>query len=67
MGDLAIKLGAKREGVQCIQFLVPLRYLSLNPNVCGLCRSPEVGYSDKEFPLEKMIFLDSRDIMSSNN
>jgi hypothetical protein len=67
MEDLAIKLDGKRKDVQCIQFLVPLRDLSLNLNVCGLRHSPEVGYSDEEFPLEKRIFLDAWDIMSSNN
>jgi hypothetical protein len=67
MEVLAIKLDGKREDVQCVQFLVPLRHLSLNMNVCGLRRSPKVGYSDKEFPLEKGIFLDAWDIKSSNN
>jgi hypothetical protein len=67
MEILAIKLAEKREDVQCIQFLVPLRHLSLNMNVRGLRRSLAVGYRDKELPLEKKIFLDSWDIMSSNN
>ena len=35
---LAIKLEEKREDPQRIQVLVPLRHLSLNPNVCGLHR-----------------------------
>jgi hypothetical protein len=67
MEVLAIKIGGKRKDAQCIQFLVPFRHLSLNLNVCGLRRSLEVRYSDKELPLEKKIFLDSWDVMSSNN
>jgi hypothetical protein len=56
---LAIKLEGKREELQCIQVLVPLRHLSLNPNVCGLRRCLRVRYGDKELPLkERMIFWD---------
>ena len=61
------KIRRKREDVQSIQLLVPLRYLALNLNVCGFHRSLEVGYRDKDFPLENNIFLDAWDIMSSNN
>jgi hypothetical protein len=67
MEVLAIELKGKREDVQCIQFLVPLRDLSLSMNVCGVCGSLGVGYRDKELPLEKRIFLEGWDIMSSNN
>ena len=64
---LAIKLEGKREGVQCIQFLVPLRVLPFNLNVCGLRHCREVGYNYKEFPFEKRISLDAWDITSLNN
>jgi hypothetical protein len=64
---LAIKLEGKREDLQCIQVLVPLRHLSLNPNVCGLRRCFRVGYSDEELPLEERIFLDTWDINSSKD
>ena len=64
---LFIKLEGKREVLQCVQFLVPFCYLSLNPNVCSLCLSPRVGYSDEEFPLEENIFLDASDIDSSKD
>jgi hypothetical protein len=52
---------------QRIQILVPLRYLSLNPNVCGLRRCLSVGYRDEEIPLEESIFLDIWDINSSKD
>jgi hypothetical protein len=64
---LAIKLDGKREDLQSIQVLVPLRYLSLNPNVCGLRRCLRIGYSDEELPLEKRIFLDTWEINSSKD
>jgi hypothetical protein len=64
---LDIKLEGKREDVQCIQVLVPLRRLSLNLNVCGLRRCPMVGYSDEELPLEETILLDTWDINSSKD
>ena len=67
MRVLAIKLEGKREDVQCLQFLVPLRHLSLNTDVCGPHRGLEVGDRDKESPLLKRILLDTWDIMSSNN
>ena len=57
----------KREVLQCIQFLVPLRDLSLNTNVFGLRRCLRVGYSHEELPLEERIFLDSWDIMGSKD
>jgi hypothetical protein len=67
MERLAIKFG-KREDLQCVQTLVPLRHLSLNPNVCGLRLCLLVGYSDEELPLlEETIFLDTWDINSSKN
>ena len=67
MEVLAISLEGNREDIQRIQFLIPLRDIPLNKNVCSLHRSLGVGYLDKDFSLEKHIFLDSWDIMSSNN
>jgi hypothetical protein len=64
MINLAIKLEGKMKDLQCIQVLVPLRHLSLNPNVCGLCRSLGVGYSNEELPLEETILLNTWDIIS---
>ena len=55
---LGIKLEGKREDLQWIQGLVPIRHLSFNRNVCGLRRCLRVGYNDKDFPLQKTIFLD---------
>jgi hypothetical protein len=52
--------------LQWMQALVPLRHLSLNPNVCGLRRCLRVGYSDEEFPPER-ISLDIWDINSSKD
>jgi hypothetical protein len=54
---LTIKLEGKREDLQWIQVLVPLRHLSLNPDVCGLRRCLRGGYSDEELPLEESIFF----------
>ena len=54
----------KREDVQKIEALIPLRHMSLNRNVCGLRRCLGIGYSDKELPLEETTFLDHRDIGS---
>jgi hypothetical protein len=56
---LTIKLEGKMKDVQSIHVLVPLRHLSLDPNVCGLRRCFRVGYSDEELPLKKRIFLDT--------
>ena len=64
---LVINSEEKREDLQCVQGLVPLRRLSLNPNVCGLRRCLSAGYSDKELLLEERIFLDTWDIISSKN
>ena len=47
-----------------IEVLVPLRHLSLNPNICGLHCCFSAGYSDEELPLEERIFLDIWDINS---
>lgn len=58
------KIEGIREGLQWIQVLVPLRYLSLNPNICGLRSHLRVGYSDEELPLKKTIFLDDWNINS---
>jgi hypothetical protein len=46
MEVLGIKLEGKREDVQWIKVLVPIRHVSLNRNVCGLCRCLRVGYSN---------------------
>ena len=63
MEVLAIELEGKREDLQRIQILVPNRHLSLNGNVFGLRRCLRVGYTNAEFPREK-IFLDTWDINS---
>ena len=67
MEVLAIKLEGKIEDVQRIQFLVPLRDLSLNMNFCCLCHSLGAGNGYEELSLEKQILLDSWDIRGSNN
>jgi hypothetical protein len=67
MDLLAMKLEGNREELQCIQVLVPLSHLSLNPNVCCLRRCLSVGYGDEEIPLEERIFLDIWDIISSKD
>ena len=58
---LALEPEGKREDLQRIQVLVPIRHISLNRNVFGRRRCLRVGYGDAEFPLEK-IFLDTWDI-----
>jgi len=62
-------LKGKREGLQRIQALIPLRYLSLNPNVCGLRRRRflRVGYGDEELPLEETVFFDNWNIIGSKD
>jgi hypothetical protein len=55
-------LEGKREDLQRIQVLVPIRHLPLNRNVFGLRRCLRVGYSDEEVPLQETIFLDTWDI-----
>jgi hypothetical protein len=64
---LAIKLEGKKEDIQWTQFLVPLRRLSLNKNVCGLRRCVSDGYSDENPPLDETIFLDTWDIIGSKD
>jgi hypothetical protein len=64
---LTVKLEGDMRDPQRIQILVPLRHLSLNPNVCGLRRCLSVGYRDEEIPLEERIFLDIWDINSSKD
>jgi hypothetical protein len=64
---LTIKLEGKMKDLQCNQVLVPLRHLSLNPNVCSLRRCFSVGYSNEELPLEERVFLDIWDINSSKD
>ena len=63
---LATKLEeGKSEDLQWIQILVPLRRLSLNGNVCGLCRCLRVGYSNEDLSLlDQKILLDSWEINS---
>ena len=58
---LALEPEGKREDLQRIQVLVPIRRLSLDRNVFGLRRCLGVGYSDANVPLAK-IFLDNWDI-----
>ena len=60
---LALEPEGKREDLQRIQSLVPIRHLSLDRNVFGLRRPLGVGYSDADVPLAK-IFLDNREINS---
>ena len=62
MEFLAIEWKGKREDLQWIQVLVPIRLVSLNRNVCGLCRCLTVEHSDEEFSLQEAIFLDTWDI-----
>ena len=60
---LALEPEGEREDLQRTQVLVPIRDLSLDRNVIGLCRCLRVRYCDAEVPLEK-IFLDNWDINS---
>jgi hypothetical protein len=53
--------------LQWMQVVVPLRHLSLNPNLCGIRRCLRVGYRDEELPLEERILLDVWDINSSKD
>ena len=64
---LVLKFERKRENLQWIQVLIPLRRLSLNPNVCGLRRCLRAGYSDEELPFQETKFLDTWDINGSVN
>ena len=64
---LTIKLEGKTKDLQWIQVLIPLRHLSLNPNVCGFHRYLIVRYSNEEFSLEERIFLDTWDIIGSKD
>jgi hypothetical protein len=64
---LTIKWEGKMKDLQCIQVLVPLRHLPLNPDVCSLRRCFSIGYSHEELPLEERIFLDTGDINSSKD
>ena len=50
-----------------MRVLVPVRHLSLDPNVCGLRRRLGVGYCNEDLPLEETTFLDIWDVFSSNN
>jgi hypothetical protein len=67
MEVLAIVLEGKREDVQWVQVLVPIRYVFLNRNVCGIHCCLSVGYCDEEFPLQETIFLDTRDISDTKD
>jgi hypothetical protein len=64
---IMINLEGKKEDLQWIQVLAPLRRLSLNPNVCGLRSCFIVGYSDEKLPVEERVFLDIWDINSSKD
>ncbi len=68
-GAFSHKLEGKREDLQCIQVLVPLRHLSLSMNVRGLrrCATGRDGYSNENPPLDKTIFLDTWDIIGSKD
>ena len=60
MEILAIEREGKREDLQWIEVLVPIRLVSLNRNVCGLRhRCPRAVHSNEEFPLQETIFLDA--------
>ena len=67
MEHFGIKFEGKREDIQWIQVLVPLRNPSLNLNVCGLRCRFSVGYSGVKLPLEERILLDTWDINSPND
>jgi hypothetical protein len=67
MEIFGINFEGKKEDLQWIQVLVPIRDLSLNRNVWGLRRCFRVGYGDENFPLEERIFLDGWDVNSSND
>jgi hypothetical protein len=62
MEILAIELEGKREDLQRIQVLVPIRHMSLHRNVCGLRRCLRARYRDGDFPVQDSIFLDTWDI-----
>ena len=66
---LAVNSEGKREDVQCTQILVPLRHLSLDPNVCGVrrCIRATGRYSDEKVSLEEAILLDARGIIGSKD
>ena len=65
MEVLAIELEGKKEDLQWIQVLVPIRHVSLNRNVCSLCHHcPRVVHSNEEFLLQEKIFLDTWGINS---
>jgi hypothetical protein len=59
------KFEGKREDVQWVQDLVPLRDLSLNRNVCGLRGCLRAGYSNEEHPFFDEILLDAWDVNGS--
>ena len=66
MEVLAIELEKKREDLQWIQVLVPIRHMSLDRNVCSLRhRCPRAVHSNEEFPLQEKIFLDTWGINSA--
>jgi hypothetical protein len=67
MKRLTVKLEGDMRDPQRIQMLVPLRHLSLNPNVCGPRRCLSVGYRNEELRLEERIFLDIWDINGSKD
>ena len=65
MERLVTKLEGKSDDIQWIQILVPLRRLSLNRDVCSLCRCLRVGYSNEDLSLlGQKILLDIWEINS---
>jgi hypothetical protein len=62
-----IKIEGNMKDSQHIQILVPLRDLSLSPNVCGLRCYFSIGYCDEKLPVEERIFLDIWDVNSSKD
>jgi len=56
-----------QEDLQGVQILVPYCRLSFNPSVCRLCRRVTVRYSNEELSLEETIFLDTWDVLGSND
>jgi hypothetical protein len=59
------KFEGKREDLQWVQDLVPLRHASLNRNVRSLRRCLRVIYSDEEHPFLDEILLDVWDVNGS--
>ena len=56
-----------QEDLQGVQILVPYCRLSLNPSVCCLYCRVTVRYSNEELSLEETIFLDTGDVLGSED